>query len=374
MKKSIVIMLSVMMTFACGCSQKVDSQPSVQESENIEQAEISEANEAEDNTVSIGNPWVDCSEEDIQEKLDLWMFAPAESKDAQCQMNEETGLAQMTFKYGEPELEYTYRMMKAEKFEDISGLYYEWDVVDNQPIGWCDGEFKRAITDECTVDVCQWFDKDMQTMYSLSTSAADLDGFDISAIVYQLFMPEDESDVFMPANFLEANITRDTFESFDEIISLLDKGNAYAIVKVYGLDEDLLVIAEGAYDNLDGNMASIEASVYRNDNGTVRNVGNVYSNGTAYPISLDSEGRIYSGGNHEVSISAISEETGAIMSMVYAYETFDENQNVTYGGFVRENNKVYVDGVQIAEDDPSVLEKCYKEYGEATPINYTVVE
>ncbi len=67
-------MLSVMMTFACGCSQKVDSQAPVQESENIEQTEIPEENEAEEeeNTVSIGNPWVDCSEEDIQEKLDLW--------------------------------------------------------------------------------------------------------------------------------------------------------------------------------------------------------------------------------------------------------------------------------------------------------------
>lgn len=353
--KFILAGLLVALATMCGCAKQTDTAPS-------------------ENKSNMANPWVECSEDIILEKLGFYICAPADANDVSIKMNESVGLAEITFKYGEPLLEYTYRAKKTEELEDISGLNYEWDVVDKQQVGWCDGECKRAITDTETVDVCLWYDSGIGVMYSLSTSAPDLDGFDILGMVNQFFIPIDESEIFMPSNFLEAKFERDIFESFDEIISLLDKGNGYAIVKVNGLDEEVLLITEGVYDNGDGNMASIDASVYRYSDGSVINIGNVISDGTAYPISLDKDGRIYSGGHHQVSVDVISEETKAIMSQIYAYESFDENQNVTYGGFVRENNKVYENGVEIAEGDSSVLEQCFKDYEEATPVNYTVVE
>lgn len=375
MKKKVLVLLIAALCLMCGCSKK-EAEPAEAatpaKEEEVVEVETEEA--AVEENVAIGNPWVSCSEPEIFEKLGLSMYAPGGAADVSCQMNESDGLAEMTFKYGEPELEYTFRTKKCKDFEDISGLYYEWDVVDELQVGWCDGETRRAITESETVDSCLWFDKDIEIMYSLSTAAADLDGFDITAIVYQIFLPEDESEVFMPANFLEANVQKDIFESYDEIISLLDKGNAYAIVKVYGLDEDVLMITEGTYDYGDGNMAAIDASLYRNDNGQVKNIGNVFSSGTAYPISLDKDGRIYSGGNHEVSVEVISEETQAVMSQIYAYETFDENENTTYGGFVRADNKVYEDGADIGFDDPSVLEKCYEDYAKTEPVSFKVVE
>ena len=370
-RKKLFVAIIISMAIMSGCGAKDAPVPEVPTESPI--SEVPEATSEE--TAAIGNPWVDCNEEAILEKLDFYMCAPYDAIDVKCQMNESDNMAQMTFNYGEPELEYTYRVKKAQEFEDISGLYYDWTVIEKQQIAWYDGECKRFVGDNETVDVCQWYDSDLGLMYSLSTSAPDLDGYDITAYVYQFLIPADESDRFMPSNFLEAELQRDTFESFDEIISLLDKGNGYAIVKVNGLDDEVLMITEGVYDNLDGNMAAIDTSIYRNDNGTVICIGNVFSSGTAYPISLDAEGRIYSGGHHEVDINVIADETKGIMTLVYAHESFDENQNATYSGFIRENNTLSEGGVDIAEDDPSVLEQLFKDYFESTtPINFTVVE
>lgn len=185
---------------------------------------------------------------------------------------------------------------------------------------------------------------------------------------------EDE-EMFMPANFLETKLHKDIFESYDEIITCLEKGNAYAKVKIFGSDQECLMIAESAYDYGDGEMVSIEGSVYMEQDGVVKNIGNVYSSGTAYPIKLDAEGKIYSGGNHCMEINCISQETNAIMLLVTARESFDEQGNATNSGFVREDNRVYDnDGVEIAEDDGTVLAGLYDQFAQAAPVIYTVVE
>ena len=378
MKKFIIITLIASMVLTCGCGKKktepeaVDTVSDVQ-TEETEPASIEET--VEESNVQIGNPWVETNTDEIYEKLGFWMLEPQGVSDVKTQMNESEGLAEMLFSCGEPELDYVFRAKKTGEFEDISGLYYDWVVEDETQVGWCKGLCKRAISDTETVDVCLWFDEGTGIMYSLSTSAPDLDGYDIVAVVLQTVMPmEEEYTGFMPSNFLESKLQKDIFDSFDEIISSLDKGNAYAYVKVYGCDEDLLMIAESAYDNGDGKMAAIDGSVYKQDNGTVKNVGNVFSSGTAYPLSLDKEGLIYSGGNHEVNVQCISEETSAIMNKVFAYESFDEDANVTYGGFIRNSNQLFGDETEISETDSTVLPKLYEEYQKTTPIEFTVVK
>lgn len=370
MKKNIYMLLIASILLLCGC-QKATAPIAP---DNVDNPATTEAitDEVRD---TIGNPWVDSDYNGVYDALGIWMSEPSGATNVNISLNESDKLAEMTFDYGEHTLSYVYRVKSTSAFEDISGLYYDWDVDMDSPIAGCEGMCKRAFADNETIDLCQWFDKATGTMYSLSTSAADLDGFDITAIAIQLYAPvEEEYTGFMPANFLEEKLQKDTFSSYDEIIAGLDKDNAYAIIKVYGLDEDLLIIAEGAYDNLDSNMASIEGSIYRNDNGVVKNIGNVFSSGTAYPVSLDSDGCIYTGGNHEVNVSCVSEETTGIMNLIYAYETFDSQGNATYGGFIRSSNQLFGDEKEIAEDDSSVLPELYEKYNKTTPINFTIVK
>jgi len=56
---------------------------------------------------------------------------------------------------------------------------------------------------------------------------------------------------FEPANNFEAELGRDTFESYDEIISLLTSGMGYAYVEIDGADEPILLISSCVFDNQD---------------------------------------------------------------------------------------------------------------------------
>lgn len=375
--KRTLIMCSALLLL-CGCGKAAEpTENAMPSNEQAEAAEPVAENTAENvsETEGMANPWEESDSEDIFASLGIFVTPPEGASDVSFEKNMDESIAQMLFKLDEPDpnMKYTYRVKKSEKFEDISGLYYDWDVDADCMVGACEGKTYRAFADGQTIDSVLWYDADEKLMYSVSTAAEDLDGFDLVAIAGMVYMPVEPEEGFIPSNFLEAELMSDSFESYEDIISKLNPGNAYAYVQVMGCDEQLLAIAEGAYDNGDGNMAAIDASFYLFKDGKVNNIGNVYSSGTAYPISLTKDGKVYSGGNHEVDVSCVCPETEGIMTLVYAYESFDESGNATYGGFVRTEPDLGNDGEEIAEDDSSVLEGLYEEYGKLSPINFTVV-
>lgn len=378
--------LMAMCLTGCGAEKKTADKDSGSKEEAVEETaeeesegkDQEESESKEDNIAGMANPWIDCDKDKMLEVVGFGMNAPEGATDVSYQLNEAMGLGQMTFKYGEPEMEYTYRIKSATEFEDISGENYEWTNEVDDKVSWCDAKIRRYVGDGESVESCIWYDVVPGFAYSLSArSDKDLDGYDILAIAYQVYEPmQDDVEVgFIPGNFLEEKIQKDEFKSFDEIISNLSAGNGYATIKVYGSDKDVLAITESTYDNLDGSMATIDASLYMEDEGIVRCIGSVFSNGTAYPISQNEEGMICSGGNHEAEISCIADGTSSIMNLVYAYESFDENGNATYGGFVRESNTFDEDKeVEIGENDSELYQKQVDKVIGAKPINFTVVK
>ena len=82
---------------------------------------------------------------------------------------------------------YAARTAVSDSCEDISGMYYEWTMEDEDlaHLG-LQGSAKRYVGEEETVDVVNWYDQENGVNYSLSAVAADLDGFDITAIVGQM--------------------------------------------------------------------------------------------------------------------------------------------------------------------------------------------
>ena len=82
---------------------------------------------------------------------------------------------------------YAARTAVSDSCEDISGMYYEWTMeeADLAHLG-LQGSAKRYVGEEETVDVVNWYDQENGVNYSLSAVAADLDGFDITAIVGQM--------------------------------------------------------------------------------------------------------------------------------------------------------------------------------------------
>ena len=163
---------------------------------------------------------------------------------------------------------------------------------------------------------------------------------------------EEESSVSTP--FLE------DLEKYDSIISTLTKDQYYAFAAV-GDGYDVLLVADGAYDNGDGNMAAIDATVYGLDNGEPYYAGNVWSDGTAYPIAVY-EDMLMFGGNHSMTMANVIDASVVIQKE--AYEEFDENGNATY--FLNEGD---IDNIKELEDD-SVLAEMFKTYSRATVINF----
>ena len=184
--------------------------------------------------------------------------------------------------------------------------------------------------------------------------------------------PEMAED-FMPSDFLQERVGRDVFSSYDEVIGLLEKDNGYAKVEVKGYDGEVLLITDYTYDNLDGNIATIQASVYTLEDGNVKNVGNVMSYGTAYPLSIK-DGIIYCAGNHAFDTCCISSDTHAVMMMTSIMEDFDTNGNPSYTGFIREDNSLSDDGKEVEIDSQEDFYKYFDLLQDTEIINFTVVE
>lgn len=109
------------------------------------------------------------------------------------------------------------RVEKGDKYEDISGMYYEWDILDEQIINsYCTGEFAACSADDEMIQLVTWFDEKKKVNYSVAAIDEDLDGFDITAYVMQMYGEGDRMEAAdngipgVPSN----EILEESFESF----------------------------------------------------------------------------------------------------------------------------------------------------------------
>jgi len=125
--------------------------------------------------------------------------------------------------------------------------------------------------------------------------------------------------------------------SFDEIISGMSSDEMAARVTLQPDSNDsveLLIVSNLVYEYTDINnteplTAAIGGKVYYNDDGTTYDLGEVYTNGTAYPIGESSDS-IYLPGGHEVARLMVDEEKKALIIYEFATVSYDENGNEMY--------------------------------------------
>ena len=156
-------------------------------------------------------------------------------------------------------------------------------------------------------------------------------------------------------------------EAFDMILRHLEPGQVYAYADI---DEkhDALLVASGSFDNGDGNMAAIDATIYGFDkNGELMEYGKVESSSTAYPLAV-ADGCLFYGGNHDMSKVYIDEENGSLITKEYASETFDEDGNASY------SYMSVADGKESTPEDDSKLQAMYEEYSTAIVVNFQAQE
>ena len=192
-------------------------------------------------------------------------------------------------------------------------------------------------------------------------------------------MPEEEFDY--PSNAMEERVGKTSFDSYDEIISLLEPGEAYAKVNIKGYDGEVLLITDFTYDNLDGNMAAVEATPYTmKSSGKVTADSLLVAGGTANPIAIDSDGAVCLATHTTMNkqcygTNGTDDVAVMILSTVYIDEFDADGNPAKVGGFIRTENTVIDNaGEEIASDNVAVFSEMFEEYGNAKIVNFTVVE
>ena len=152
--------------------------------------------------VGMANPWREITAEEAAQYPRMFT-APAGAKNVVWQVldsasDKNTGkepLIELDFdiedEYGTQSFCARYQY-GADESEDISGMYYDWTVTDegklsNWGMGNMNAKFYRFVSDEEMADLCTWYDIEIGISYCLSTTAPDLDGFDIQAVVESLY-------------------------------------------------------------------------------------------------------------------------------------------------------------------------------------------
>ncbi|SEL20673.1 hypothetical protein SAMN04487770_10758 [Butyrivibrio sp. ob235] len=157
-----------------------------------------------------------------------------------------------------------------------------------------------------------------------------------------------------PVDFSKVDMSQ--YATFTELVDSLKAGMGYANVTIDGTDA--LLVASGCY-KWDDTDAAIDSSIFIYDeNGAVKYLGSVTSQGTANPLAM-ADGKLITAGHHFVTKNTIKD--GKLAVAEEASETFDTDGNATY----------YVGEDKV--DDDTELQRMFDEAMNAEIINFQPV-
>lgn len=391
-KKCIMIIAAVVAASlsACGGNNSIAVPEATTRAESTVAEETTEVQKESDTTesdslVGLANPWRDATYEEAFDTISKLFKAPDGAENVKwsiCKSGKDENavpgpLVQMTFDIDG--MSYTAReQVTGDKAEDISGMYYDWTTTEDITLAnWGDGtmagKYQRYIGDGESVDVCTWYDIEYGASYSLSTSAKDLEGFDLQAVAEAIYdpstqpganMPEDET---IPEEKVDIDIS--DCKDFDQVIDKLATDMGYAEIKMGGTD--VLLVTPGTFKGDDkGTRAATVAEVFWIDkDNNLKDGGHVRSGGTANPLTAAGD-YIYASGHHYVKKYTLKDDS--LVIDLEASEKFDEKGNVTYY-LHSELRDVDADANGEVKDD-SALNDLNKEMFEADIIGFTVIK
>ncbi|RKM55299.1 hypothetical protein D6853_11315 [Butyrivibrio sp. X503] len=178
-------------------------------------------------------------------------------------------------------------------------------------------------------------------------------------------------------HFVEKAAQKEIFESYDEVISYLTKGQSYAYIRLNGYDGELLMVTVNvcADDNEDRNPLELYYTIFAKDGNDVSSIGDKYFyGGKECPLAIG-DGMLFSCAPDEiVSYSVYDDSTTGEMFLVHMASLskyYHEDGEPYCLGFVSDPN----DPIWSIDADP---EEAYAEweqkYSNAKKIKFTVVK
>ncbi|MCQ2523679.1 MAG: hypothetical protein MJ123_05005 [Lachnospiraceae bacterium] len=178
-----------------------------------------------------------------------------------------------------------------------------------------------------------------------------------------------DTNVSHYSNWLEEAIQKNSFNTIDDIISSLESPNAYAIIDISDSEDKAILVTSATYD-YEGSNASISAYLYVNDksNNYVCE-GMISSDSTSTPLTIDTNGYIYSSSHSGTEKYAIvSKDNSYVLTLVEGnYIDFSSSDEGSYSGII-DGNVIEGDEAKKAND------RLVSEVSNSMVIDFIVIE
>lgn len=179
----LIMTMSASLLAGCGSSSDTGSTDTTKTEESTGTEDSSDAADTEED--AIANPWIETDATGILNATGFLMSAPAGATNVTYSYIEDDGLAQMSYELDGKN--WNYRMQYTDMLTDISGMNYNWDSEEEGEVSWMAANYYAYVGDEEMVHLVCWYDALTGIDYSLSATAADLDGMDIQAYAEQIY-------------------------------------------------------------------------------------------------------------------------------------------------------------------------------------------
>ena len=148
---------------------------------------------------------------------------------------------------------------------------------------------------------------------------------------------------------------------YGEAIRNLKENELFAIIETNAPLPVLLVTSEDmTFDDISGDRATMQCDVYYPIDGMIKQIGQVATSGTAYPITYDKTG-IYEAGGHGMHRYEIDCQNSEMKIAEAIYMEYDEDANESY--YMEENGNVR----EITEEE---FLTAWGKYSKATVVSF----
>lgn len=195
----------------------------------------------------------------------------------------------------------------------------------------------------------------------------DVGDFESEQVVNVVDTVEFGEAINQSAENFAPNIDINDCDTFTQIVDKkLEEGMGWTNVN-FG-DTNVLMVCSGTYDNLDGNMAGIDATFYIYKDAMPTELGKVCSGGTAYPLAKN-DIYLYTASNHWICKNIVTED--GVQIIEGAMIEYDSNGKETYY-FTSQEIGVFSEISQIEAEE--MFNNLYEEMGNAEVICFDTIQ
>ncbi len=152
--------------------------------------------------------------------------------------------------------------------------------------------------------------------------------------------------------------------TYEELIASLHAGQSYAYAPICE-GEDALLVTSYTFDDLEGHMASCDATIYAmtSDNALQR-VTTVQCGGTAYPVAVSSDNKIITLSNHSIQIAYVEKSTGKFIIEKESVEEYVSDEEPLYHNYSNDGEESGI------TSDSFFFDSLYEESGDLNIVNF----